>query len=593
MAELVHGRAHLNTGSPARPSPEQASSRSALAAAGRQERPPRTDVGTLVLHWGTALAFIVSLFTGIRIAADALNAPVSHWLSPMLPQGEIWTWHFLAGLTLFFCGSAYLVYMRRSGLAHRNALKKTRVMVMPVATRMRVGGLNVLLHWAAYLIIVVMTVTGVFLYLGHGGWLVSVHSYTAFTGLAYVFVHAVAHYFSGGWWQVFRVFRPARLVLTEAVRPKPLLIAAGVGVAVTAAVAATDWATRDTLVITRVEGEPKLDGVLDEPLWNKARPVTIHTQQGENLGGSGESTVEVRAVQNGQKVFFAFRWSDPTRSLRRLPMIKKEDGWHVLDGRAGRMDVVDFYEDKLAIVFADKPALGGAGVANLGPSPLPSGKPRPLNERGLHFTTDGGYVDMWQWKASRGGMLGRVDDQYIGPPREPSADEAAYRARYQGGYWNDPGRAYYSYNYKFFPKGYQGPLEVLRLPKDWKKTQDALGTINLDPNSSDDERGSWSININDTDPYSKEADARIPVGTVMPGVIISGNYEGDRADLTGGSRWKDGYWTLEVARPLKTGSKFDKDFVPGKDLYMWVAVFDHVQTRHSRHPRPVRIVTQE
>ena len=34
-------------------------------------------------------------------------------------------------------------------------------------------------------------------------------------------------------------------------------------------------------------------------------------------------------------------------------------------------------------------------------------------------------------------------------------------------------------------------------------------------------------------------------------------------------------------------------FVPGKDLYMWVAAFDHVQTRHSRHPRPVRIVTQE
>ena len=31
---------------------------------------------------------------------------------------------------------------------------------------MRFGGLNVLLHWAAYLIIVIMTVTGVFLYLG-------------------------------------------------------------------------------------------------------------------------------------------------------------------------------------------------------------------------------------------------------------------------------------------------------------------------------------------------------------------------------------------------------------------------------------------
>src|SRR5438445_13302773 len=88
----------------------------------RANRPPRTDVGTLVLHWATAIAFTVSLFTGIRIAADALSAPVSKWLSPILPQGEIWTWHFLAGLTLFFCAAAYLIYMRRSGLAARNAL---------------------------------------------------------------------------------------------------------------------------------------------------------------------------------------------------------------------------------------------------------------------------------------------------------------------------------------------------------------------------------------------------------------------------------------------------------------------------------------
>ena len=47
----------------------------------------------------------------------------------------------------------------------------------------------------------------------------------------------------------------------------------------------------------------------------------------------------------------------------------------------------------------------------------------------------------------------------------------------------------------------------------------------------------------ETDPYAKELDAKIPVGTVMPGVLITGNYEGDRADLRGGSRWKDGHWT--------------------------------------------------
>ena len=154
-----------------KPRPFQDEQQQIAEAAARHDQPPRTDVGTLTLHWVTAIAFIVSLFTGIRIAADALSAPVSHWLNPILPQGEIWTWHFLAGLALFFAASAYLIYVWRSGLANRNALKKTRVMVMPVAAKMRFGGLNVLLHWAAYLIIVIMTVTGIFLYLGHGGWL--------------------------------------------------------------------------------------------------------------------------------------------------------------------------------------------------------------------------------------------------------------------------------------------------------------------------------------------------------------------------------------------------------------------------------------
>ena len=42
---------------------------------------------------------------------------------------------------------------------------------MPVAAKMRFGGAQRRLHWAVYLIII-MTVTGIILYLGHGGWLV-------------------------------------------------------------------------------------------------------------------------------------------------------------------------------------------------------------------------------------------------------------------------------------------------------------------------------------------------------------------------------------------------------------------------------------
>src|SRR5262245_22432441 len=110
MADIVHARDDLSVSSARTESVSRESSTTRPTHGGR-DVPPRTDVGTIFLHWATAIAFLVSLFTGVRIAADALHAPVSQWLSPILPQGEIWTWHFLAGLSLFFCASAYLIYM--------------------------------------------------------------------------------------------------------------------------------------------------------------------------------------------------------------------------------------------------------------------------------------------------------------------------------------------------------------------------------------------------------------------------------------------------------------------------------------------------
>ena len=561
----------------------------------RRAAPQRSDIGTIILHWATAIAFAVSLFTGIRVATFGQVLPnLSQWLSPITPQGEIWTWHFFSGFALFFCASAYLVYLNRSGLTARNALAKMRVALMPVGSKLRWQAINVGLHWFVYALIAVLMATGIFLYLGYGGWWVWVHSISAFVGFGYIFLHVVGHYLAGGWGQLLRLFRPARLVITRAVRPYPLLLAAAIGVATVAIAASVDWATRDTLVITRVSGAPRLDGVFDDEVWAKTRPVYIQTQQGANLGGTGESLVEVRAVHDGQRAYFAFKWEDPSRSLRRVPVIKKSDGWHFLATRVDLADVNDFYEDKLAVGFTRSPSFGSGESTYLGTAPL-ADKPRPLHGMGYHYTAPGNLMDVWQWKASRGGHLGYVDDQYFEAPREPTPAEAAGQARYQAGYWNDPGRAFYSYNYSSVPPGSpSGPLKLQRLPKDWKATVAALGDFDLDPNSSDTEGARWwMMTASETVPYSPELEATIPVGTVLPAVLIAGDYEGDRADLRGAAKWKDGHWHLETMRMLKTDSKFDHDLMPGRDLYMWVNVFDHTQIRHSRHARPVRIVTQQ
>jgi hypothetical protein len=445
------------------------------------------------------------------------------------------------------------------------------------------------MHWALYGLLLVQTVTGILLYLGHGGPVVTIHSFGATLVLVYIAVHVVGHFGYGGWQQVLRIFKPARLVKTTATRSRPLLIAASVGSVVVASLVAADYGTLDTLSVRSIGRSevPKADGVMDEAIWKTARPVYVRTMQGSNLGGNGESLVEIRAVHDNQTVYFAFRWEDPSRSLRRVPMIKKEDGWHVVSDHVDDADVTNFYEDKFAILLSHKDGFGNAGSTHMGKRPI-ADKPAAVNERGLHYTTDGSILDVWQWKAARGGLLGHVDDQYFGPPRDATPAEALGKARYQGGYWNDPGRAFYSYNYKM-EVGHRGALPLQRLPKDLTATVAALGRFDLNPDSSDEEGARWWMTEAETVPYSKELDDKIPVGTVLPGVLIMGDYEGDRANLQGAAKWKDGRWTLEVSRELQTGSKFDVDFIHGKDLFAWVSVFDHSQTRHTRHMRPVKV----
>ena len=114
--------------------------------------------------------------------------------------------------------------------------------------------------------------------------------------------------------------------------------------------------------------------------------------------------------------------------------------------------------------------------------------------------------------------------------------------------------------------------------------QTRIGTVELDPGHGDD--GQWWLALDDTVPYTQELDI-YPVGSIIPSVIIEKPFTGDRGDVRAVGRWKDGWWRLEATRKLDTESKFDLPIASG--IYLWVAVFDHNQTRHSRHLQPVRI----
>jgi hypothetical protein len=164
-------------------------------------------------------------------------------------------------------------------------------------------------------------------------------------------------------------------------------------------------------------------------------------------------------------------------------------------------------------------------------------------------------------------------------------------ARYAGGYALDPAVTGGPVsNWKDLLEGpisrrFDGAVVPRFLPPDPAELARRLGTVTLDPGTSDD--GAWWLPAELVQPYTAELDARFPDGAVVPSVVLRAPVEGDHGDVTAIGRWRDGTWRLEMKRTLDTGSTYDVAISDG--TYLWVAVFDHAQTRHSWHMRPLRL----
>jgi hypothetical protein len=232
--------------------------------------------------------------------------------------------------------------------------------------------------------------------------------------------------------------------------------------------------------------------------------------------------------------------------------------------------------------------LAGDRTFHASPHPIP-GAPSTMTGRGLHYTAAGGLADVWQWKATSGGPTGWMDDDYFGPPREPTPMQVSNAAPYRGGFTPDPGAANYSDNFTMQPDPTgEGVMFVpRRLPRNLAAIQAALGQVARDPDVGESDGARWFMTEAESAPFTPELDRFVPVGTVVPGVIIAGDFSGDRADVRCAARWASGHWALEVARRLDTQSQYDVPLRSG--IFMRVAAFDHSQIRHTRHVRPIRI----
>jgi hypothetical protein len=599
---------------------------------------PKTDFGTVVLHWTLVALLVASILTGLRIATVSPDDMVwVHALDAVLPSTAVWTIHMPAAVALFGLAFAYVIYVRRAGLTRRSLPDRVRLLGLLRGGQPRWTAINIILTWVLLLTLLGEIVTGCLMYLGYGGVVVELHWFGMWLLLAGAVGHVATHWAIGGVGQVTRILRPGRLppplppfdpfdlIASRESAPRvplerrpggepprregpveptplvprqdvtlqahPLVVAIGVAIAGMTMVTVVDQATlREELQIRRIKPSeaPVLDGDLSDAAWSSARPVVVLTNQGANFDGQGTSVVEIRAVHDGEMVYFSFVWSDPTRSLKHLPLIKREDGWHVVQGKYDLGDEHEYHEDKFSVLLTTNDVLlAGDRTFHAGRAPA-DGKPATFSGRGLHFTTDGSIVDVWQWHAARGGMLGYIDDGHFGPPAEPTPDELAGRAAYKGGFAADPGTANYMDNFEQRgPGGYAHPVWPKRLPKDWQQTWAAMGRVDVRSNIGESDGARWWMTEAESVPYSPEADAQYPVNAMIPGVIIAGEYSGDRADVRCAARWAAGRWALEIARRLDTKSRYDVRIASG--VFMRVAAFDRSQIRHTRHIRPIRL----
>ena len=375
----------------------------------------------------------------------------------------------------------------------------------------------------------------------------------------------------------------------------PFVVAAAIALSGASVFVATDWFVVDTLKIHRIAevDAPILDGDTSDPVWRNIRPLSLMTNHGGNFDGIGESRIDVRAVHDGTRAYFLFTWEDPTRSLKQLPLIKQVSGWHLLHNGYEQGDEHDFNEDKFSVLLTTLDVdLAGDRTFHASPNPLRYA-PGSMTGRGLHYTTAAGlYADVWQWKATSGGPTGWMDDDHFGPPLDPTPMQVRNVVPYRAGFAPDPGGANYYQNFVLLPDtatGDGGDQVVVprRLPKKLADTATAMGQITLDPEVGESDGARWFMTEAETLPYTSDLDQTIPVGTVVPGVIIAGDFSGDRADVRCAARWASGHWALEVTRRLDTHSQYDVPLASG--TYMRLAAFDHSQIRHTRHVRPIRL----
>lgn len=287
----------------------------------------------------------------------------------------------------------------------------------------------------------------------------------------------------------------------------------------------------------RVAEPPTVDGVIDDPAWADAEPLTVPLAH----GAVGEATL--KAVYTEDEIFLLVTWSDPTRDDQYHPWV-----WNAALDRYVEGPHID---DGLLLSFE-------AGCEWV-PSLL----------SGYVFDFDG-----WLWLAARTDPVGQAVDAsgHVQKRWIPDRGYVKYESRNKTPFWNlkfndhrpeiltaswrELGRAYLfqpvveEVYVSTLPDGRPVPAYTVRVPAPPVETPPGHGP--RPPRAA------------------RTAEPLVPQYRPVP-------LTGDAGEVAAKGRWENGRWTVELRRALVTPAGTATDAMFTRVTQFSLYVFDHTE----------------
>ncbi len=182
--------------------------------------------------------------------------------------------------------------------------------------------------------------------------------------------------------------------------------------------------TDNEVIVKAVTTAPDPAGIVNDPVWDTAEEASIQVGTDSAYGAwFGPAIVRIKGIQDGQNLYLRFNWVDDSESRRpghwtfqddAPPFYQKPD---TIRGKSGNFLLNQ--EEAARNLWENEDGLGiffdygnnGSERANCG-STCHFRTPNSIGQQ--HYTTGGGNIDSWMWRAGRTNPFGMAEDLFWG-----------------------------------------------------------------------------------------------------------------------------------------------------------------------------------